>query len=180
MDIRQTSSRVVYENAWMSVREDEIVRADGSVGIYGVIDKPAYSIIAPYSDGGFHLVEQYRYPVGDRYWEFPQGTFSDRREGRPEDVARIELAEETGLTAGSLHYLGMVYIAYGMSSQACHAFVATDLNVGAVSREPEEQDMRAKWVPMAEFEEMIRFGSIVDAATVTAYALMRLHGRLPM
>jgi 8-oxo-dGTP pyrophosphatase MutT (NUDIX family) len=177
-EITKLSSRVVYQNAWMTVREDDIKRADGSLGIYGVIDKPAFSMIMPYEEGSFWLVEQYRYTVGARYWEFPQGTFPNRQDGDPEDLARAELQEETGLTAGRLQYVGRLYNAYGMSSQPCHAFLATDLTEGQESREAEEQDMRSARFTIAEFEDMIRSGQVVDSGSIAAYTLLRLHGHL--
>ena len=80
-DIKTVSSRVVYENAWLSVREDAIERADGSPGIYSVVDKANYAVVVPYENDGFWLVEQYRYPMGERSWEFPMGTYPDRRDG---------------------------------------------------------------------------------------------------
>src|SRR5690606_40202583 len=66
-------SREVYANSWMTVREDAIRRPDGSRGIYGVVDKPDFALIIPLDERGrLHLVEQYRYPLGLRRWEFPQ------------------------------------------------------------------------------------------------------------
>ena len=60
----------------MRVREDMIRRRDGSTGIYGVVEKPDFVVIVPVEDDGrVHLVEQYRYPVKGRYWEFPQGSW---------------------------------------------------------------------------------------------------------
>lgn len=61
--IEQRSTRVVYENAHMRLREDGIRRPDGSVGTYAYVEKPDFALIIPVEDGGFHLVEQYRYPV---------------------------------------------------------------------------------------------------------------------
>ena len=72
--IEQTSTRVVYETAHMRLREDGIRRPDGSTGTYSYVEKPDFALIIPVEDGGFHLVEQYRYPVRMRCWEFPQGT----------------------------------------------------------------------------------------------------------
>ena len=72
--VRRVSTREVYRNPWMALREDEIRRPDGSAGIYSVVDKPDFALVIPAEPDGFHLVEQYRYPVGGRYWEFPQGT----------------------------------------------------------------------------------------------------------
>lgn len=72
--IRQVSTREVYRNNWLTLREDAIERPDGSDGIYAVVDKPTYALVIPHDGERFHLVEQYRYPLGLRRWEFPQGT----------------------------------------------------------------------------------------------------------
>jgi 8-oxo-dGTP pyrophosphatase MutT (NUDIX family) len=177
--IERVSSRIVYENAWMSVREDEIVRADGAKGIYGVIDKPPSALILPFENGGFWLVEQFRYTVGGRYWEFPQGTLPDRADGEPVDVARHELAQETGLSAARMAPLGRFFHAYGMSSQACNAWLATELSRDprAAAPDPEEDDLVAKWFPRDEVEAMLRDGRIADLATIAAYGLLLLDER---
>ena len=70
--IRQLSTRVVYRNQRMTLREDQVERLDGSQGTYAVIDKPDFALIIPTENDGFHLVEQYRYPTGRRMWEFPR------------------------------------------------------------------------------------------------------------
>jgi 8-oxo-dGDP phosphatase len=177
--MEQLSTRVAYQNRWMTVREDRVRWPDGRAGIYGVIDKPAFSIIAAYERGGLCLVEQYRYALGGRFWEFPQGTFPDRRDGAPEDVARAELAEECGLSAATMIHLGQLFNAPGMSSQACHVFAATELTTVSVERDPEEADLRAAWFPQPEFEAMILDGRIVDASTIAAYTLARLRNAFP-
>src|SRR6266498_3631928 len=100
--IQQLATRTVYRNPWMTVREDQIRRPDGSHGVYGVIDKPDFALVIPADRGGFWLVEQYRYTVGGRFWEFPQGTFPQGQDGDPAELARSELEEETGLRAGRL------------------------------------------------------------------------------
>lgn len=174
-DIRRLSSRVVYENAWMSVREDEIERADGSRGIYGVVDKPDFALVIPAENDGFHLVEEYRYPLGRRAWNFPQGSFPGRATGDPEDLARHELAEETGLRARTMTHLGALHAAHGMCGQRGHIYLATDLEHGEPSRELEEQDMRQTFMSRAEFRELIRAGRITDDFTVAAYGLLLLH-----
>ena len=74
--VRTTGSREVYRNPWIRVREDAVERADGSAGVYGVVEKPHFALVLPYERDGFWLVEQYRYPVGRRAWEFPQGTWT--------------------------------------------------------------------------------------------------------
>ena len=173
--IRRLSTRIVYENRWMTVREDRIERPDGSEGIYGVVEKPDFALVIPAERDGFHLVEEYRYPIARRTWSFPQGSFPGRRNGDPEELARAELAEETGLRAGSLIRLGFLHCAHGTSGQGFHAFLATGLQPGEARREHEEQDMRQRFVARAEFERMIRDGAITDDSTLAAYTLLRLH-----
>jgi 8-oxo-dGTP pyrophosphatase MutT (NUDIX family) len=174
-DVTTVSTQAIYRNRWMTLREDKIQRADGSSGIYSVVDKPDFALIIPLDRGGFHLIEQHRYPVNRRFWEFPQGTPSAARGTVPIDLAREELAEETGLQAGRLVQLGHLYPAYGMSSQGCDVFLATDLTPGSPHPEPEEHGIRQRWVAHEAFEEMIRTGTIVDAATIAAYALLLLE-----
>jgi 8-oxo-dGTP pyrophosphatase MutT (NUDIX family) len=175
--IRQISSRLVYENEWLSVREDAIERPDGSRGIYSVIDRPDFAVIIAAERGGFHLVDQYRYPISGRYWEFPQGCFPGRRQGDPLELAHRELGEETGLRAGSMEPIGRLAAWHGASGQECTVFLATDLVQGEPDREHEEQDMRHRWFSRAEFEAMIRTGEIRDNNTVACYALLLLHER---
>ena len=168
-------SREVYANQWMVVREDAIGRADGSTGIYGVVDKPDFALVIPMDRGRLRLVEQFRYPIGLRRWEFPQGTAPERADEDPVVLAERELREETGLRAGKLVQLGLLDVAPGMSSQRGRVFLATDLREGFHEREHEEQDMRSAWFPRAEFEAMIARGEITDAQSIAAYTLLLLH-----
>ncbi len=168
-------STQVYANAWMTVREDNIRRSDGTPGIYGVIDKPPYALVIPLDGERLMLVEQYRYPIGERCWEFPQGTAPNRADLAPDELAVRELREETGLTATKITRLGALAVAPGLTSQLGTVYLATGLTEGVAEREPEEQDMRAEWFPRAEFEAMVRDGRITDAQSIAAYTHLLLH-----
>ncbi|MCO7193072.1 NUDIX domain-containing protein [Pseudonocardia sp. McavD-2-B] len=174
--MEQTSSRRVYANDWMTVREDGIRRADGTGGIYGVVDKPTYALVIPRDDDGrLHLVEQYRYPVGGRRWEFPAGTAPDRADVDPAELAVRELVEETGLTAARMTLLGTLDCAPGMSSQRGHVYLATGLTAGPPRREHSEQDMRAAWFTPAELAAMVGRGELTDAQSLAAWTLLTLY-----
>ncbi|MDV6278024.1 NUDIX hydrolase [Rhodococcus erythropolis] len=173
MSIVRLGSSEVYRNPWISVREDAIMRADGLTGVYGVVDKPAYSLIIPQSDDGrLYLVEQYRYPVQARRWEFPAGSAPQPSNLSPVDVARAELREETGFRARRLTPLGVLDVSPGTSSQQGFVFLATELVRGEPEREPEEGDMEARWWTRDEFERAMRDGTIRDAQTLAAYTLL--------
>jgi ADP-ribose pyrophosphatase len=176
-EIRAVASAVVYENRWMRVREDAIERADGSRGIYGVVEKSDFAAVAAIEDGLIYLVEQYRYPVGARYWELPQGS-KESGGVEPIEVARAELREETGLVADSMTLVGTLFQAYGYSSQRCLVYLATGLARGEAELEPEEAGLVSRSFPIAEAERMIAEGVIADAATVAAFGLLRLKGLL--
>ncbi|WP_247671530.1 NUDIX hydrolase [Micromonospora sp. M61] len=162
----------------MIVREDEVRHANGSTGFYGVVDKPDYALIVPRDGDRLHLVEQYRYPVGGRYWEFPQGSWPEGTNGRAAvELAHHELREETGLSATTLVSLGRVHVAYGYSTQSCHVFLAEGLRAGEPARETTESDMRQDWFDRNDCQDLIAAGRITDSATLAALALLDLHDR---
>jgi 8-oxo-dGDP phosphatase len=177
--VRTRSSREVYRNDWIRVREDVVELDDGSSGIYGVVEKADFALVLPEQDGGFWLVEQYRYPIGRRSWEFPQGTWSAGAGGTPEELARTELAEETGLRAGRLEHLGRLDLASGLMTQRFDVFLATDLTPGPTAREATEADMVAAFVPADELRAMMRDGRITDGPSLAAYALHLLGPAVP-
>ena len=170
--IHRVSSREVYRNDWLTMREDDIRRPDGSPGIYAVIDKPTYALVIPRDGDRFHLVEQFRYPLGMRRWEFPQGTAPGQGDLEPFALASRELREETGLRAESIVLLGMLDVAPGMSSQRGRVFLATGITEGEHDREHEEQDMHSEWFTRVQVERMIRDGEITDAQSIAAWALL--------
>lgn len=175
--VERLDSRQIYANAWMTVREDDVRREDGSTGIYGVVDKPDYALVIAVRGDELHLVEQFRYPLGMRRWEFPQGTAPDRADADPAELAARELREETGLRAGAMTPLGLLDVAPGMSSQRGRVFLATDLTVGRPEREVEEQDMHSAWFTRSTVEAMMTRGEITDAQSIAAYTLLLLHER---
>jgi ADP-ribose pyrophosphatase len=173
--IKTLSTRLVYENPWVRVREDAIEREDGSPGVYAVVDKNEGSLVIPWDGERVHLVGQVKYPVGAFYWEFPQGAIDDR-EAAPEDTARTELLEETGFTAGTLEHLGRLFYSYGLSSQGFDLWLATDLVAGEARPEATEVGIRTRGFTRAEFDDAVRSGEIADAASLAAWELLRVRG----
>ncbi len=177
LTIKTISSREVYRNPWTSVREDVIERANGHRGIYGVIDKDPACIVIPLDrtdEGDFlYLIEQYRYTVGGRFLELPQGGW-EVANVVPEELARGELKEETGLTAKRMTFLSTLQIAYGVMNQKHYVFLAEGLTMGESDPDAEESDLIVRRVKVSEFEQMIVGGIIVDNCSVAAWGLYRL------
>ncbi len=121
------------------------------------------------------LVEQFRYPIGQRTWELPQGSFEPRHADHVA-LARAELREETGLLAGQMQPVGKLFQGAGYSNQAGHVFLATELTQHQTDHDPEEQDMICRAFPLEEVERMVTDCVIQDAISLAAIGLLRLKG----
>ncbi|MBB1200844.1 NUDIX hydrolase [Enterobacteriaceae bacterium 89] len=177
-EIKTLSTQEIYRNQWMRLKEDRIERADGSQGVYSVIEKPDFAVIVPVMNGKIWTVEQYRYPLGKRTLELPQGSWELTPDADPVEVARGELAEETGLVAGKITEIGYQKLAQGYSSQGYHIWLATDFSQGEQQLDAEEQGLRCREMPLEEFASLIAEGKISDATSVTAFLLAKLKGYL--
>ena len=171
-EIVRTDRKMVYRNRWMTVWEDQVVFPDGSSGIYGCVDKSDFALIVPFDGSGFYLVEQYRYPVDGRYWEFPQGSLESAPDANALEVSKQELREEAGLAAESFEVLGNLYEAYGFSNQGFTVFLATALSLGQSSPEVSELGMTWRRFEPEEVWDLIRDGKMKDAPSIAALALV--------
>ena len=175
--IKTISSREVYRNPWTRVREDVIERANGERGIYGVVDKDPACIVIPLEStaegDSVYLVEQFRYTVGARYMEFPQGGW-EQADAVPEEMARGELREETGLSAERMTLLTTLQIGYGVLNQKQHIYLAEGLTQGERELDAEECDLVVHRVSVEEFEAMLVDGTIVDGSSAAAWGIYRL------
>jgi len=173
MSIRVLSSREVYRNKWLRVREDQVERSNGARGIYGVVEKDDCAIVLPIEGNTIYLIEQFRYTVLERCLELPQGGW-ETAGVNPEELARGELREETGLVAANMTYLGAIWIAYGFTRQKQYVYLATGLVPSASHPDPEEHDLVLRTASITEFEEMLLNGTIRDASTIAAWGLYKL------
>jgi len=162
----------VYRNPWIRLREDLIEFDDGTPGVYSVVERDHFGLVIPATRDGFWLIQQYRHPLGRRSWEFPQGTWPAGAGGTAEELARAELAEETGLRAGSLRHLGHLDLAPGLSTQEFDVWLAEDLTQGPTAREATEADMVTGFVTEAELRARIRDGRFTDGPSLAALSLL--------
>jgi ADP-ribose pyrophosphatase len=175
--MKAVESKIVYQNKWMTVKEDVVRRENGTVGIFGIIEKPDFAVIAAIEDGKVCLVEQHRYPVGSRFWELPQGSWESSSLS-PCDLARAELREETGIIAHSMEHIGHLFLAYGYSNQGYDIFVASALEHTSQDLDTEEHGLAARFFLISDFESMIVQGKIKDATTVAAFGLLKLRKKV--
>jgi len=164
---QRLTRRVAYENPWLTVWHDEVIRPDGAPGIYGVVHfaNRAIGVLAIDDGDRVLLVGQHRYPLDAYSWEVPEGG------GGPDesalDAARRELVEETGYVAGTWRELGRAALSNSVTDELAIFFVATDLQGGTASPEGTEE-LQARWVPFDEALAMTLDGRISDALSILA------------
>jgi 8-oxo-dGTP pyrophosphatase MutT (NUDIX family) len=163
---RTLASREVYDNAWISVREDAVVRPDGEQGIYGVVHFKNIAIgILAVEDEFIYLVGQYRYPL-DRYsWEIPEGGCAEGED--PLAAAQRELEEETGLRAANWEKMGEAHLSNSVTDEHAIWFLATGLTQGEHSPEGTEQ-LNIRRVSLDEAHGMALTGEMTDALSLMA------------
>ena len=173
MSIRTLSSREIYRNPWLRLREDEIERSNGTKGIYSVVDKDECAVVIPIDGDTIYLVEQFRYTIQEQALELPQGGW-ETPDVEPEELARGELREETGLVSSLMTYLGSIWIAYGFTRQKQYVYLATGLAHAEKNPDPEEHDLTLHAVRIADFERMLLDGTIKDVCTLAAWGLYKV------
>jgi 8-oxo-dGTP pyrophosphatase MutT (NUDIX family) len=170
------SRRTVYENPWVVVWHDEVVRPDGEPGIYGAIHfrRAAVGIVAVDNAGRLLVVGQHRYTLDGYSWEIPEGGV-DEGESLLEG-ARRELREETGYEAATWRELCRVSMSNSVTDERGALFVATGLRAGDAAPEGTE-DITVRWVTLAEAIAMIDAGEIHDVLSIAGIGRYALEVR---
>ncbi|MQR98120.1 NUDIX domain-containing protein [Gluconobacter aidae] len=171
------STRLAYSNPWTALREDIIVHPNGKQGLYGIVERSEFVVILPlHADGKVTLIQQFRYPVGERLWELPMGMWETKENVDPVELALGELREETGLRAGEMTHVGTMYQGAGYSNQKGHVFLARNLTRGETALEATEEDITCHDMTLEAFEALIRDGELKCMVSLAAFALIRTKG----
>ena len=163
---KTTSTRPVYENRWIKVREDIAELPDGRTTIYGVVQCAECVGILPFLDRDtVLLVGQYRYVFKDFLWEMPTG---GQHGGETlEQAAQRELSEEAGYEAGRLTKLCDFHTSKSILHEIAHLYLAEALRPTSRPADATEFIERRAF-PFTEVLEMVERGEIKDSMTVIA------------
>ena len=167
---KKLSSKVIYKNPWITLREDEVIKPNGEPGIYGVVvPRIATGVVAISENKEIYLVGQYRYPTDVYSWEIPEGGAEEGED--PLDAIKRELKEEAGVTALHWETLGSeIHLSNCFTSERAFLYFATGLIEGKSA--PEETEVLAvKKVPFQEALKMVERGEIFDAMTIMGILL---------
>lgn len=168
------SSKVVYQNRWVTMREDTVRKPDGKKGIYGFLQIPdGVGIVALYPDRRIHLVGEWRYPIHQYSWSVVCGT--REAEETPLRSAKRELEEEAGLVANTWKKLGTIHPSPGLVQETAYLFMAFDCHPVAQRTHLQEPTERfsAQRRTLEQAVAMIRKGEITDSYAVSSILLAK-------
>lgn len=164
---KTVTSREVYRNRWIRVREDIAEMPDGRTTVYGVCELGQAVGILPFvSPTEVVMVRQYRYVQDENSrWEIPTGGVHAGE--RLEDAAQRELAEEIGYRAATLEHINTHYTSKSVCDETAHLYIGRGLTP-AESVPDETEFIEIKIMPFTQVVDMTRKGEIRDAMTIIA------------
>lgn len=159
------TSKTVYQNQWINVREDSVTRPDGSQGIFGVVEiQEGVAILPVDSEGRLYLTREYHYAVAKETIEAVSGGINPNENSLA--AAKRELAEELGIIALNYEYLGPLYPLTSIVKLTNHLYIANNLSFVA-PRPDSTEVIQAVVTTLDEAVEWIKSGVISDATTVS-------------
>jgi 8-oxo-dGTP pyrophosphatase MutT (NUDIX family) len=168
---RRVSSSLVHTTPWFVVRQDDVVRPDGSAGKYERVDsRGAVTVLAIDEYDHVAITRQWIYLHENTQWRLPGGGI-DIDDATPLAAAKRELAEETGLRAARWRAMGRIHCADSLTNHVDYLFLATGLTQGRQSLEPGESDLRVLRLPWRRAVHMAMNDQVPDAGS--AHALVK-------
>src|SRR6267142_2334906 len=163
---RTVSTKPIYQNRWLSLREDLVQLPDGRTTIYGVVSCGHCVGVLPFADPEtVLLVRQYRYVAGRATWEMPTGGVHAGES--VEEAAQRELAEEIGYRAGRLTHVSTYHTSKSVMDETAHLSIGEAL-VTAPTPPDSTEFIAVSVLPFARVLDMVLSGEIVDSMTIIA------------
>jgi ADP-ribose pyrophosphatase len=158
------STRQLYQNPWISLREDVVELPDGRTTIYGVVTCGECVGILPFLDPNtVLLIKQYRYVAGRVTWEMPTGGMHAGESYQ--EAAQRELSEEIGYRAGKLTWLSTLHTSKSVVDETAHLFLGEDLD--RVELPPDDTEfIEVRPFSFTEALQMVLRSEITDSMTV--------------
>lgn len=163
---KMVSTKPIYRNRWLSLREDLVELPNGRTTVYGVVSCGDCVGVLPFLDADtVLLVQQYRYVAGRTTWEMPTGGVHAGES--VEEAAQRELVEEIGHRAGRLTHLSTYHTSKSVMDETAHLFLGE--NMVKLALAPDETEfIEIRAFPFREVQRMVLSGEIVDSMTIIA------------
>ena len=148
------SEEIKYDGPRFNVVQKKFQRENGQVYIRDCVNPGEAVIILPIdSDGNVIFEKQLREAVGEISLELPAGMID--KDENPVHAAKRELEEETGFIANHIELLKSVHTSSGYSSEKIHIYLATELKVGDVHLDEDEEILEIQKIPIEECVKLV-------------------------
>ena len=167
------SSKHIYDNPWISLKEHQVINPGGGKGIYGEVHfkNLAIGILPLDEEDNTWLVGQYRFPLKQYSWEIPEG--GGLLETDPLLSAKRELLEETGIVASSWTEIQRIHLSNSVSDELGIIYLAQQLSFGKSCPE-ENEDLVVRKIPFDTAYQMVMDGEITDSLSVSAILKVKI------
>lgn len=157
------SSKLIYKNQWIEVKEDNVIRPDGQRGIFGTVDiGDGITVVAINSDKQTYLIKEYYYALGEYGVQTPSGGMEMGED--PITAAKKELLEEAGITAKRWIPLGFINALTTVIRSPQHLFLALDIEEKTKS----EDEISVTKIPFDKAYKMVLNNEITYAPSCIA------------
>lgn len=164
--IKTVSSKVVYQNKWMTIYEDKTIMPTGTSGIYSYLESNNSVVtLVLDEDDRVCFVRAFRYPSKSWGWELPGGGGEGEN---PTIAAQRELEEETGILAACCEKVGEALVCNGFMTERMNIYVAYELSFEGKKNIGDEALSDMQFFSLAQIEELVAAGEINDGQTITA------------
>ncbi|NEO89298.1 MAG: NUDIX hydrolase [Moorea sp. SIO3G5] len=165
-------SRLVFDNKWCRVRQDEVELPSGEVvDDYFINVRPdIVLILAITCDRKVVFVRQYRHGVGKILLELPGGGFNSKVEDSMKAGAR-ELEEETGYVSDHMFSLATLYDNPVKDTNKIHFIMAEQAQPSGIQNLDITEEVEIVLVPIDEVLKKIEQGEICVSGTIAALFL---------
>jgi ADP-ribose pyrophosphatase len=170
---QQLDSQTVYQGRVFDVRVDNIRLPDGREISLDIVAHAGAVTLVPVDEQGFiWFIRQYRHAARGEILELPAGVIED--DEPPDQCARRELREETGMAATYLEKLGEFFLAPGYSTEYMYVYLARGLSPAPLPQD-EDEIISTEKISIKRAYQLAKQGAIQDAKSLAALLLLRSH-----
>lgn len=166
------NSKVVYQNTWIHVREDSVIRPGGKDGIFGIVNmQDGVTVVALDHEQNIFLTFEYAYATERYSLECISGGI-----GVGEDIldsAKREVQEEIGGVSSEWVSLGHIDPFTSVIRSINYLYLAKDVVLEHPQNTEEGEVIQVLRIPFNEAYSKVVSGEITHGASVTG--ILKTH-----